>query len=82
MTTKKPTNKKAPTKPKAKKPAVKKVAVKSTETPTSKPSEPAEAVRVRIATHETGHTHAPIATGNTVTPAPKKKSLWKRIFGF
>ena len=71
MTTKKPTNKKAPTKPKAKKPAVKKVVTKNTDT---------ETVRIQIATHEAGHTHAPVATGSAVVP--KKKSLWKRIFGF
>lgn len=70
MTTKKPTNKKAPTKPKAKKPAAKKDVAKNTNT---------ETVRVQIATHEAGH-HAPVATGSAVVT--KKKSLWKRIFGF
>ena len=69
---KKPTNKKAPIKARAKKPAAKKVVEK-------KPNP--ETVRIQIATHEAGHTHAPVATGNTVAPK-KKKSLWKRIFGF
>lgn len=71
MTTKKPTNKKAPAKPKVKKPAAKKVVEEK--------SNP-ETVRIQIATHEVGHTHAPVAAGSAVVS--KKKSLLKRIFGF
>jgi len=78
MTTKKPTskkstNKKAPAKPKAKKPVVKKVAEEK--------SIP-ETVRITIDTHEAGHTHAPVSTGVSSAAKPKKKSFWKRIFGF
>lgn len=72
MTTKKPTNKKAPAKPKAKKPVAKKVVDKKSNS---------ETVRIRIATHEAGHTHASVPAGNTIAPK-KKKSLLKRIFGF
>lgn len=72
-TSKKPTNKKAPTKPTAKKPAAKKVVEKQ--------SNP-ETVRITIDTHEAGHTHAPVSTGVSSAAKPKKKSFWKRIFGF
>ncbi len=76
MTTKKPTSKKTPTKPKAKKPAAKKVVAKPSSADTS-----TQAVHVRIEAHEAGHVHAPIAAGTVSTPK-KKKSLWKRFFGF
>ena len=73
MTTKKPASKKTPTKPKAKKPAAKKEATKTRSTDT---------VRITIDTHEAGHTHAPVSSGVSSATKPKKKSLWKRIFGF
>lgn len=73
MTNKKPVSKKTPTKPKAQKPAVKKGATKTTST---------ETVRVQIPkeTNEPIHTHAPVSI--KIAVAPKKKSLWRRIFRF
>lgn len=73
MTNKKPTKKQAPTKPQAKKPVAKKaVAAKTPKT---------ETVNIRIETHEAGHTHA-VAAATSSASTPKKKSLWRRIFGF
>ena len=77
MTNKKPTKKKAVAKPQVKKPAAKKPA----KAKTSKP----ETVKIRVEAHEAAHvaenTRATAAAISSAS-APKKKSLWKRIFGF
>lgn len=76
MTNKKPTKNKTAAKPQAKKPVAKKaVAAKTPKT---------ETVQIRIETHEAAHVaanaRAAAAVGSASTP--KKKSLWRRIFGF
>jgi hypothetical protein len=78
MTNKKPTKKKATAKPQAKKPVAKKPAV--AKTPKT------ETVKIRIdaqeAAHEAAHARRATAAVISSAPTPKKKSLWRRIFGF
>lgn len=76
MTNKKPTKKQTTAKPQPKKPVVKKPVAAQT----SKP----ETVKIRIETHEAGHVHAGAAVATTIggSSTPKKKSLWRKIFGF
>ena len=77
MTNKKPTKKKAVTKPQVKKPATKKPA----KAKTSK----TETVNIRIEAHEAAHVAEnarAVAAAISSASTPKKKSLWRRIFGF